>query len=83
MSHNWNNVLFLTAQGVLPVGTTAVMNIFVLHRDETVFPNADKFDPDRFLSVNKQLDPYSYIPFSAGSRNCIGEFTVFEPTIIF
>ena len=61
----------------MPAGTTAVMNIFLLHRDETVFPNPDKFDPDRFLPENKLDDPYSYMPFSAGSRNCIGKLTLY------
>lgn len=62
-----------TPRGTLPVGTTAVMHLYLLHRDETVFPNADQFDPDRFLPENKLEDPYSYIPFSAGSRNCMGK----------
>lgn len=74
MLYNLNLALFVTAQGVLPVGTTAALHIFLLHRDETVFPNAEKFDPDRFLSENKLEAPYSYMPFSAGSRNCIGKF---------
>lgn len=47
---------------------------WVLHRDPRFFPDPDRFDPDRFLPENKASRPrFSYIPFSAGPRNCIGE----------
>lgn len=63
----------ITAAGILVPGTTAVMNILLLHRDADVFSNPQKFDPDRFLPHNIHTNPYAYIPFSAGPRNCIGK----------
>ncbi len=59
-------------------GTTVYIFIHGIHYDANVFPHPEKFDPERFShqhNGNKdQRSPYAYIPFSAGSRNCIGKW---------
>ena len=57
---------------------TGIMFSFVSNfYDEEIFSNAYEFKPERWVgeSGNKlsQIDPYIFIPFSAGSRNCIGQ----------
>lgn len=56
----------------IPGGTSVSMSALVAHRNEDVFPNADKFVPERWLGEKgKELQPY-FITFSAGARGCIG-----------
>lgn len=71
---------------VLEEGTTLVIPILGMHYDPKFFPNPDKFDPERFSPENRhKIDPYSYIPFGIGPRNCIGSrFALMEvKTLIF
>lgn len=49
----------------------AIMPLFT-HRLEEYWPNAGEFDPERFLNQRGGRHPFSYLPFSAGPRNCIG-----------
>lgn len=60
--------------GRIPKGTIIACNLSHLHRNKKYWgPQADAFDPDRFLPENsKDRLPYSYIPFCGGPRNCIG-----------
>lgn len=65
---------------MIPAGTNYTVGIFVSLRDPKTFPDPDAFKPERFLnqSIDK-IDPYAYIPFSAGPRNCIGQkFAILE-----
>lgn len=64
----------------IPKDSTCFILIDVIHKDRDVFPDPEKFDPDRFLPENSvKIPEYGYIPFSAGSRNCIGkQFAIME-----
>lgn len=60
---------------VVDAGTSISLPVLGLHRDPKYFPNPDKFDPERFNAENKEsLDPYTYMPFGLGPRNCIGTY---------
>ncbi|KAF5277787.1 hypothetical protein FQR65_LT03767 [Abscondita terminalis] len=58
----------------IPKGTVLQLMIYQLHHDPELFTNPEVFDPERFNAENsKQISLYSYVPFSAGPRNCIGQ----------
>ncbi|ERL95684.1 hypothetical protein D910_00114, partial [Dendroctonus ponderosae] len=57
----------------LKIGDVIWIPIFAYHRDPENFQNPTKFDPERFSDENKiNIKPYTYLPFGAGPRNCIG-----------
>lgn len=64
----------LIDSGVIPAETDIVVIIHTLHRRKDIWgENADKFNPDHFLPENEiARKKYSYLPFSFGTRNCIG-----------
>jgi len=58
----------------LPAKTTVLMSQFIMHRDERFFPDPLRFDPERFTSEAKaRRAKFTYFPFGAGVRQCIGE----------
>ncbi|XP_046595317.1 cytochrome P450 4C1 isoform X2 [Neodiprion lecontei] len=63
---------FELGQCTVRKGTSVMLNIFGVHRNEKYWPDPLKFDPDRFLPERfATQEPYSYLPFSGGRRNCI------------
>ncbi len=58
----------------LPAKTTVLMSQFVTHRDPRFFPDPLRFDPERFTPEAKaRRVKFTYFPFGAGVRQCIGE----------
>ncbi|XP_050086156.1 cytochrome P450 4d10-like [Anopheles aquasalis] len=60
---------------IFPAGANVVVCPFFLGRNPKYFPNPLVFDPERFNveTSAEKTNPYQYIPFSAGPRNCIGQ----------
>lgn len=57
----------------LESGQGILIPVKSIHMDHRYFPNPEKFDPERFSSANRDnIDPYSYLVFGIGPRNCIG-----------
>jgi len=59
---------------VIPKGTEVDIVPYAIHRHPEFWNNPNEFIPERFLgSAASNRHPFSYIPFSAGPRNCIGK----------
>lgn len=54
----------------IPPNTPVGMTSALIHQDESIFPNAASFIPERWLD-NPRLDRY-LVAFSKGSRQCLG-----------
>jgi cytochrome P450 len=62
------------------------IDVVGLHHNEKIWENPDQFDPDRWSEERIKQVPNirtCYMPFSIGSRNCIGKiFTHAEVPLI-
>jgi len=60
---------------IVRAGTEIYISPYLIQRDPDFWENPDWFDPDRF-GPDRLRDRHrlAFLPFSAGPRNCIGEF---------
>jgi cytochrome P450 family 6 len=57
----------------MPQGTLILIPVQGFHHNPDFFPNPDVYDPERFNPDQEaERNPYSYLPFGEGPRNCIG-----------
>jgi cytochrome P450 len=64
----------LPSGAVLPSRAWVFISPWSLHRNARWFPDPNRFDPERFSEEAKRTRPaFSYIPFGAGGRRCLGE----------
>lgn len=65
----------------LEVGSLLLGCIYLVHHNETLYPNAHEFEPERFLE--RQFSPSEFLPFGGGSRRCIGAaLAMYEMTLV-
>jgi cytochrome P450 len=69
---------------LIPKGSLVVVTPYATHRHPEFWPNAEGFDPDRFLPAAESARPrYAYFPFGGGPRVCIGNiFSIIEMQIV-
>lgn len=59
-------------QWTIPKGTPVGMAAYSLHTDPEVYPEPFKFIPERWLGDYDPKMNRNWVPFSRGSRNCLG-----------
>lgn len=69
-------------------GTRLVVPVYAVHHDPALFPDPERFAPQRFLGRNGRADDAlapanlkAYIPFGLGRRHCVGEDQKRLPTL--
>jgi cytochrome P450 len=61
----------------LPKGVAVAPCIYLVHRRPDVYPEPERFRPERFLE--QPAGTYTWIPFGGGVRRCLGaSFAMFE-----
>src|SRR5262249_35352790 len=65
-------------------GTVVTLSPYLTHRSKDVWPEPERFDPDRFTPERSEGRPrFAYFPFAGGPRQCIGsEFALTELTLV-
>jgi cytochrome P450 len=65
----------------LPAGVTVTPSIYLIHRRPDVYPEPERFIPERF--IDNPPGTYTWIPFGGGVRRCLGgAFAHFEMQVV-
>ena len=54
----------------VPAGECVFVNTCMLHKDDALYPEPDRFRPERFL--DRTYRPFEFTPFGGGQRRCLG-----------
>lgn len=65
----------------LPAGVMVVPSITLVHETAGIYPEPDRFDPDRMVGAT--LSPTTWLPFGGGNRRCLGAgFAMVEMRVV-
>jgi pentalenene oxygenase len=67
----------------IPAGTIIAWSPYLIHYRPDLYPDPERFDPDRWDGTHRKLPPRdAFIPFGTGPRKCIGDqFGMIEATL--
>jgi cytochrome P450 family 138 len=62
--------VFQLGEWVIPRGDSIIVSIAQIHEDPDVFPDPERFDPQRY--IGSKPSTFAWIPFGGGTRRCVG-----------
>jgi cytochrome P450 len=62
--------VFQLGEWTIPRGYSMMVSIAQIHDDPNVFPDPERFDPQRY--VGTKPSSFAWIPFGGGTRRCVG-----------
>jgi cytochrome P450 len=72
---------FATGGREYPAGVVLCPCSFLVHRREELYPEPDRFRPERFLE--RKFGPHEWFPFGGGNRVCLGmPFALYEMKVL-
>ena len=68
----------------VPAGAFISISIYVTHRNPNLWPQPERFDPERFAPAEvARRHRFAYLPFGGGPRICIGSsFALAEAQVV-
>ncbi|QIN80508.1 cytochrome P450 [Rubrobacter marinus] len=73
----------------IPRGNRVIISAYVTHRHPDLWPEPERFDPERFRDATlmdrppRDMPRYAYFPFSGGPRGCVGvNFAAMEAALV-
>jgi cytochrome P450 family 138 len=62
--------VFQLGEWTIPRGYSMIVSIAQIHDDPNVFPDPERFDPQRY--IGNKPSTFAWIPFGGGTRRCVG-----------
>ncbi|SON59538.1 Putative cytochrome P450 138 [Mycobacterium simulans] len=62
--------VYQLGEWVIPRGDSIIVNIAHIHDNPDVFPNPERFDPQRYIGGKPSA--FAWVPFGGGTRRCVG-----------
>jgi cytochrome P450 len=67
---------------IVPAGHVLALSPWATHRDPRIWPDPQRFDPERWLGGSQRRPEGSYFPFSAGPYGCPGHGLAMKEAVL-
>jgi cytochrome P450 len=62
--------VYQLGEWAIPRGYSMIVSIAQIHENPSVFPDPERFDPQRYIGTKPSS--FAWIPFGGGARRCVG-----------